>query len=142
MVTFYPMKSSHGFTIAHAILFGVLAAFHVWVWARRGFYLPRYVHVLATMSAAVGGGMIWFLQQPIYQQTPPSPPSPARYLVVLLFPASVYGVFVLYGGAAAAPEPKIRRSREEPEEETVHSQHPLLQSQPFDASPDDRTRKR
>lgn len=79
----------------HLLFFTALAVFHVWVWVRNGFWIPRYIHVMALVAALIG----WWL----LEISPPD--SPARKAgtfdaawIVLIFPALVYGAFVVYGG--------------------------------------------
>jgi hypothetical protein len=87
--------------ILYAVGTAALAAFHLWVWARRGFRIPRYIHVMALAAALVGWGLL---------EISPAD-SPARrgglleaVLLILIFPALVYGYFVLHGGATGRRE--------------------------------------
>jgi hypothetical protein len=82
----------------HALLFGALAVFHVWVWVRGGFRIPKYVHVMALSAALIGWGLL--------EISPEDAPVRKQGLIqaaslVLIFPALVYGAFVLLGGALA-----------------------------------------
>ena len=64
-------------------------------WARTRFWLPKYVHVLAVLSALVGAWSVWI--------SPETSRDPVGNLwVVLIFPAMVYLFFVFYGGQAAS----------------------------------------
>lgn len=93
----------HAFSLLHGIFFVALAAFHVWVWARRGFRIPRYIHVMAFVAAMISW---WGLEM-----SPPDAPvrkgGPLEVAwVFLALPAPVYGAYVLFGGALADPEKK------------------------------------
>ncbi len=102
----------------HAATFFVLAIFPIWVWTQRGFWLPRYVHFLAATAFLLGALAMWSLQQQGLGK-----PFLTTFLIMLMFPAIVYAVFVLYGGVKGAPE--IKKEAEEPP--TV-----LQQQNPFD----------
>jgi hypothetical protein len=85
--------------VFHAIGAAALALFHLWVWARRGYRIPRYIHVMALVAALIGWGLV--------EITPADAPVRRGGLleaifIVLIFPAIVYGVFVLLGGAQAS----------------------------------------
>jgi hypothetical protein len=113
------------FTLVHAVIFAMLAAFHIWIWARRGFWIPRYVHVLAVIALGLGLATVWSLQQ-----QGPGKPAATSFLLVVMFPAIVYVVFVLYGGVVAAPRVTSRK-RPEPDDGR-NPTHPLGQQKPFD----------
>ena len=95
------------------VLLAMLAAigcFHFGVQTR--FWLPRYVHFLGGVALALGLTCLALM----------SPDAPIHQsgwgwlknaLLVLVFPALVYGFFVFYGGQRAAYErthqPQVRR---------------------------------
>jgi hypothetical protein len=70
---------------------------------RTRFWFPRYIHWLAAIALAIGFGMLAIIP-------PDAPVNQGNWvgfkqgMVVLLFPAIVYGAFVLYGGQRAAYE--------------------------------------
>jgi peptidoglycan/LPS O-acetylase OafA/YrhL len=87
----------------HAVLFllGAAAAFRFAIKTR--FWFPRYVHWLAVFAVMLGLGCLVLLSA--------GAPSDQdewgglkKALLVLLFPALVYGVFVFYGGQRVAYE--------------------------------------
>ena len=82
--------------VAAACIAGVV---HFVLWRRNGFYLPRYVHLLAICALLVG----FWLNAGI---TPDAPVArwgtPGQILIILIGPAMVYTFFIVHGGAAAA----------------------------------------
>jgi hypothetical protein len=83
------------------VILGTLGVFHVSLWIRRGFWIPRYIHVMALCAAAIG---LW-----LARIAPADAPFRkygwmAEAEMILILPALVYGAFVLYGGATAAPD--------------------------------------
>lgn len=115
------MQILQDFHIIHGAVFVALAAFHVWVWSRRGFWLPRYVHVLAAIAFLLGLGSIWWLQQQSLGK-----PTLNGLLAALMFPTIVYAAFVLYGGAMAAD----KRNKKPHEQAQPLQQHPLNTDDP------------
>jgi hypothetical protein len=113
-----------GFTLVHAVIFAVLAIFHIWIWVRRGFWVPRYVHVLAAIAFLLGLATAWSLQQQGLGKS-----AATGFLMVLMFPAIVYVVFVLYGGVMAAPTAASQKKSEPGDDRDVT--HPLQQGKPF-----------
>ncbi len=84
---------------AHVIATLVVAAGHFGLWKRSGFWLPRYIHLMALAALLIG---VW-LTSGI------SPNSPVGHwgmlgqlFTLLICPALVYGFFILHGGPAAA----------------------------------------
>jgi hypothetical protein len=88
--------------IIEVVITLMLGLFHVWMWIRRGFWLPRYIHVLALIAFLLGIGTVWLLQS----QGLAKPNS--IVLILLIFPAIVYGTFIFHGGGAHAPDPQKR----------------------------------
>jgi hypothetical protein len=88
-----------GFQIVHEVLLILAAVGFFMFWARKRFWLPKYVHVLAAIGLAVG---LWCeanapANAPINNQGPI-----AKLLLVLALPAMVYFFFVFHGGQFAA----------------------------------------
>jgi len=87
----------------HIALIVLTAVGLVGFWVRTRFWLPRYVHYLAGLGLAVGLACLAFM--------PPTAPinrgswgGIKKALLVLIMPALVYIVFILYGGQKAAYE--------------------------------------
>lgn len=93
-----------GLRILSAVLFIFVAIASFAFWRRTRFWLPKYAHLLAAIGGAVG---LWCLASapadaPIGKQGPI-----ANLLFVLLLPAIIYLLFVLYGGQRAAYERQV-----------------------------------
>jgi peptidoglycan/LPS O-acetylase OafA/YrhL len=92
----------------HGVCFIVLAVAHAWSWYRRGFWLPRYVHALASVAFVLGVAATCALP-------PPTNPDPLlRFiwplLLPLLFTVTTYIVFVIVGGVEAAADNRGRKN--------------------------------
>jgi hypothetical protein len=92
----------HAFTLLYglgALAFGLL---NIWLWARGGFRFPRYIHVMAFFALLLG----WALEQATAEAGVPPPKGGALTAVLLLlaFPALVYGAFVFVGGATGSDD--------------------------------------
>jgi hypothetical protein len=85
----------------HALTFVVGAVGFLWFWVRTRFWLPRYVHVLAGLGLAVGLGLLSIMpaDAPINRS---ARGAVMKAFLVLIMPALVYAVFILYGGQHAA----------------------------------------
>jgi hypothetical protein len=46
-----------GVTTLLRIILVVAAVFHTWFWIRHGFWVPRYVHVMASIALVIGIGL-------------------------------------------------------------------------------------
>ena len=66
------------------------------LWRKYGFWVPRYVHVLAMGALALILGLNWMWLQAGGEF------SLRRGIVIVLFPLLVYFIFVSYGGVKAA----------------------------------------
>jgi len=89
-------------TVHGLALVGAAIGFVVFWWRTR-FWLPRYVHYLAGLALALG---LWAV--PLVPEDAPINRDEWRALkqaaIILVFPALVYVVFVVYGGQHAAYE--------------------------------------
>ena len=92
----------------HVALVVLTAAGLIHFWARTRFWLPTYVHYLAGLGLAVGLACLAFM--------PPDAPIQrsawgglTKALLVLVMPALVYVVFLVYGGQKAAYEAAHRK---------------------------------
>ena len=91
----------HAFTVLHGLGFLALGLFNIWMWARGGFRFPRYIHVMALFALLLG----WALNQALVEAgVPPKGGALSAVLLVLVFPALVYGAFVFYGGAMGSDD--------------------------------------
>jgi len=75
------------------------------MWIRRGFRLPRYIHALALIAFLLGIGTVLLLKSQGLAK-----PNISIALILLIFPAIVYGTFIFHGGSAHAPNPPKRSS--------------------------------
>lgn len=88
----------HWFHAAFVVVLGVL---HFWFWAKSGFKVPFYVHVMAFLGFAAGVALVVTTAQ-----IGVAKPTFGSWLSTLMFPVIVYVAFVFYGGATAAPKRK------------------------------------
>lgn len=86
----------HAYRFLHGLGFIALGLFHVWVWARRGYRIPRYIHVMALVALFIGWGVVELM----HRTAPPERQMSllTALLFVLIFPAIVYAGFVFFGG--------------------------------------------
>ena len=70
---------------AHTLVFVLAGLFHLWFWAREGFAVPRYIHVIAGVSGVLGLAIAVIGQ--------------SWWFPVLLW-SIPYVAFVFYGGHA------------------------------------------
>jgi hypothetical protein len=93
-----------GLNFLHAISF-VVGAFGLFMfWARKRFWCPIYIHVMAAVALALGTWMMATIDDsaPICKYG-----SVGKVLIALCVPAMVYFVFVFYGGQRAAYESRF-----------------------------------
>lgn len=84
----------------------VMVAGTIALWRKSGFWLPRYVHVLALASLVPIVYINWLWVRsggPMWTR---------RYLLIAAFPLSVYFIFLTYGGLRAALGRKAPELRE------------------------------
>ena len=98
---FQMLQAIHWIHAAFIVVAGVL---NFWFWARSGFRVPFYVHLLALLGFAAGSALVitterWGVAKPTLQS----------WLSTLMFPIIVYVAFVFYGGARSAREPGKKR---------------------------------
>jgi hypothetical protein len=84
----------------HGVIVVVAAIGYAWLWYRRGFWLPGYVHIIAFV--ALIAGILVTASLP-----PPANPNPiVQFLFPFIFPvlfvAATYGIAVLLGYAELA----------------------------------------
>jgi len=81
---------SDGLRFIHLVHFLLIAIISFTCWVKKGFRFPKYVHVMALIALSIGilSSIMMHDKDNI-----------SKILFSLLFPAIVYGVFVLYGGA-------------------------------------------
>lgn len=92
------------------VIFAVAAVYNIRAWIQRKFWFPTYVHVLAIVSYAV-----FLLAFGDFNLK--------GWILSLVLPLFVYGVFVAWGGVEAAAQRRDRsiseRSRHESERENL-----------------------
>jgi hypothetical protein len=91
----------NGLRILQAVLFIIVAIASFTFWRRTRFWLPKYAHLLAGIGGAVG---LWCLASGPADAAVRKQGPIANLLFVLLLPAIIYLLFVLYGGQRAAYE--------------------------------------
>ncbi len=61
-------------------------------WAKSGFRVPRYVHLMALSASLLGAGLAWLAW------TNGDPLADRQALLIVVFPLLVYVAFAFYGG--------------------------------------------
>ena len=85
--------------LAHGLIAAVAAIGFFKFWMRSGFWLPRYVHILAATMYLFGLLFTWLvLAAPRVSPNQGLPTFLVWTIVPLFFPAIVYFFFVFYGG--------------------------------------------
>jgi hypothetical protein len=88
-----------GFELLHGVLLALSAGGFFTFWARRRFWLPKYVHFLAAIGLLDG---FWCVTN-VSEDAPINKEGPiAKFLLALIVPAMVYFFFVFYGGQTSA----------------------------------------
>ena len=77
------------------------------LWRKYGFWVPRYVHVLAAGALALILWLNWMWVRAGGEFTT------RRGIVIAIFPLLVYFIFVSYGGVKAAAAARDRKPRVE-----------------------------
>ncbi len=101
-----------GFTIIHGLVILIAGVFHLWLWARRRFWVPRYVHIIAAIALVIAIFLGW-MGFSIGNVNNPEKAIRAWILMIILFPSIVYFFFVFYGGVEAAHKTKMPKSENE-----------------------------
>ncbi|HEV8640644.1 MAG TPA: hypothetical protein VGV13_06050 [Methylomirabilota bacterium] len=79
----------HALTLPFVIVGGLVSLF---LWWKSGFWVPRYIHVIAGLSSLLGLLLSWMardLDHPLKER---------HVWIAVIFPALVYVVFGFYGG--------------------------------------------
>ncbi len=89
-----------GFHLIHGVILLIVGVFNLWFWSRRGFWVPKYVHVIAGISFVIAFLLGWM------GFSIGNIPNPQRAIriwifITILFPTIVYFVFVFLGGVEA-----------------------------------------
>jgi hypothetical protein len=126
------------FRALYLAMFVATGVFAVRAWAKRGFRIPRYVHVLAFLAFVVAVGLVW-LGRDVGDMS-----DRTALLFLVGFPLFVYVYFVLHGGAMHGARHERRPASstttivELPNAETARMQRMAEQSHPLDAYKDAR----
>lgn len=97
-----------GFTIIHGLVILIAGVFHLWLWARRRFWVPRYVHIIAAIALVIAIFLGW-MGFSIGNVNNPEKAIRVCILMIILFPSIVYFFFVFYGGVEAAYKSRMPR---------------------------------
>lgn len=93
----------HFVSMAHMYIFIVIGVVDVWLWARRGFKCPLYIHVIALLSVIFGIWSGWYRysysDKSVFEQK-------VFTSIVILPPLLTYLAFAFYGGAREAEQSK------------------------------------
>jgi uncharacterized membrane protein YoaK (UPF0700 family) len=116
------------FRAIYFAIFVLTAAVALRAWVRHGFWVPRYVHVLALLAFAVAAVLVWL------GRSVGDMPDRTAILFLLGFPLFVYLYFVLHGGAMHGPrtsedEPAAMPEMHGPNEDTLRIQQ--LANEPY-----------
>ena len=80
-----------------------MGCFHVWLWIKSGFAIPRYIHVMALVAALIG---VWVLSLQPVGGAAVTGDAQGYVLTALIFSGLVYATFVFFGGAMGAQDAK------------------------------------
>ncbi len=90
----------------------VMGVIDIRKWVRGGFWLPRYVHIIAALAALLGVGLGWL------NYASGAGTATGAVVLVIILPALVYLAFVFYGGATAAMRRRPAPTQDDPDQET------------------------
>jgi uncharacterized membrane protein len=90
-----------GFHLIHGLILVVVGVFNFWFWAKKGFWVPKYVHILAAIALIISVVLGWLAFSQGYIKDPPAAIR-VWIMTMILMPSIVYFFFVFYGGVKAA----------------------------------------
>ena len=99
-----------GFHLIHGVIFLTVGVFNLWFWSRRRFWVPKYVHVMASISFIIAILLGWMAFS-LDHVSNPGRAIKIWILITVLFPTIVYFAFAFYGGVEAAYRSKILHSK-------------------------------